>query len=258
MAGPTPQYTHVNQPPPPSPPSQFDPDRFSISTVSQTDIHASPAPRPRHVFTAPVTYHPAVPPPSFRAARVSLVYTPTQQYDHAGLVFVLPSSASSSDHQKQQPPDAHTVDRSTSWVKAGLEAKDGAVYLSVVTRAPGQWCDWSLHVLRGSGAGGAPFSSSSSGQLGYEIGTTVELVRKGNALLVHHVDEAGQPVLLRKVPWVFLDPEGGVLPEGGGAEEADPGGMAWIGAFAARPDPERRAGDDPLLVGFRGFEVETI
>ncbi|ETS81889.1 hypothetical protein PFICI_06891 [Pestalotiopsis fici W106-1] len=272
MADPA-QYTHVNQPPPPAS-AQFDPRSFYISAASKSDIHASPLPKPRHVFTAPVSYHPPLALSAFRRARISLVYTPTQQYDHAGLVMVLSgaqdggssSSSSSGENEQQQqgrqhgsspPADAKHVDRSTSWIKAGLEAKDGAVYLSVVVRAPGgAWCDWSLHVLRPSAAGDAPFSSSNSGQLGFEVGAAVELVRKGNALLVHYIDEAGQPVLLRKVPWVFLDGEERVLPENAGGRAGGP--VAWVGAFAARPDPEGRAADDALLVGFRDFEVEAV
>ncbi|KAH6652966.1 hypothetical protein BKA67DRAFT_568146 [Truncatella angustata] len=50
--------------------------------------------------------------------------------------------------------------------------------------------------------------------------------------------------MLRKVPWVFLDDHEG-------------GASAWVGAFAARPDPEGRAGGERLVVGFRGFQVET-
>lgn len=37
--------------------------------------------------------------------------------------------------------------RGTAWVKAGLEAKDGQVWLSVVTKTRDGWCDWSLGEL---------------------------------------------------------------------------------------------------------------
>ncbi|KAF3013586.1 hypothetical protein E8E14_011828 [Neopestalotiopsis sp. 37M] len=265
------QYTHVNQPPPHSS-AQFDPGHFVISAAPRSDIHASPVPEPRCVFTAPVSYHPALALSAFRRARISLVYTPAHQYDHAGLVMVLPEQQQARREEDKdyaaQAPDAVNVGRSTSWIKAGLEAKDGAVYLSVVVRPPGRgggsWCDWSLHVLRPSGAGGAPFSTPSDGQLGFEVGAAVELARKGHALLVNYIDEAGQPVLLRKVPWVFLDNDGGdmgrVLPEekNGDGREEEGGPVAWVGAFAARPDPEGQAAGEALLVGFRDFEVEAV
>ncbi|KAF7536182.1 hypothetical protein G7054_g4730 [Neopestalotiopsis clavispora] len=253
------QYTHVNQPPPHSS-AQFDPGHFVISAAPRSDIHASPVPKPRCVFTAPVSYHPPLALSAFRRARISLVYTPAHQYDHAGLVMVLPEQQQQAARRKEEEgeeeekdyaaraPDADNVGRSTSWIKAGLEAKDGAVYLSVVAQR----------------AGGAPFSTPSDGQLGFEVGAAVELARKGHALLVNYIDEAGQPVLLRKVPWVFLDNDGGdgerVLPEekNGDGREEEGGPVAWVGAFAARPDPEGQAAGEALLVGFRDFEVEAV
>lgn len=246
-----PEYTHVSQPDRPASLS-FDPQAFTISAPSKSDVHASPLPSPRYILNAPTSYHPALPLSSFRSARVSLTYTPRLQYDHAGLVLILPSIS----EPTLSLPTAENVTRGTAWVKAGLEAKDGHVYLSVVTKPGGGWCDWSLHSLPVGARG-------DSAELGGEVSMTVEFVRSKNALLVNHVagaleaggtEEPGKS-LLRKIPWVFLDEDDKVI-------EGDKGGdddrrKAWIGAFAARPDPEGQAGDERLQVKFRGLKIES-
>ncbi|KAH8195324.1 hypothetical protein TruAng_010517 [Truncatella angustata] len=217
---------------PPAHPNNTPDTTFTLSAPSGSDIHASPSRSPSYILTAPTAYyHPtSTPLSSFRRARLELHYTPTLQYDHAGLVLILPDPAS----DPSLPPSAETASGQTAWVKAGLEAKDGRVYLSVVTKPRGGWCDWSLH------AAGPPSA-------GAGMGAAVELVRAGHALLVNHVQAGGgaaATTMLRKVPWVFLDDHEG-------------GASAWVGAFAARPDPEGRAGGERLVVGFRGFQVET-
>ncbi|KAI1851042.1 hypothetical protein JX266_003707 [Neoarthrinium moseri] len=250
MSSAAPEFIHINQPSPPSTSSTpFDPAAFTLTAPSKTDIHASPVPAPRYIFTAPaVLGAPARPLAAFTRARVSFAYTPALQYDHAGLALLLGASSSDADGRPGQ------VGRHSAWVKAGLEAKDGAVWLSVVTKTAGGWCDWSLGALpdaEGAGAG-----------LGREVAVTIELERAKNALLVHHVRQRGgadgaegeeegdeHKTLIRKVPWVFLDAEDRVVAEG---DES----AAWVGAFAARPDPEGRAGEGGRLeVRFWNLEI---
>lgn len=239
------QYTHINQsPPPPS----FSPGSFSLCALSKSDIHASPLPQPRYILTAPTTFYPAFPRALFVSARVSFAYTPTLQYDHAGLVLILPEGASSSSVSSDSPyPSSQNVTKQTSWVKAGLEAKDGEVFLSVVTKTAGGWCDWSLH----------PIPPGRLLGLGNKVEATIEFVRSKNALHVNCVrrsqaegEEKEQTTMLRKIPWVFLDEHDGVV-------DRDDTRWAVLGAFAARPDPDGAALHQGLEVRFDGFAVQT-
>jgi hypothetical protein len=119
---------------------------------------------------------------------------------------------------------------------------------------------------------------------------TIVFTRSHNALLVEFEHPAGNPApappassvarqppkrtLLRKVPWVFLDDDDNDGDDNDddddeGAEEEKDGHhqdlTVWVGAFAARPDPEDWAvaalgpemGSLGLEVRFLGLAVET-
>ncbi|KAK9782562.1 hypothetical protein SCAR479_00905 [Seiridium cardinale] len=85
-------------------------------------------------------------------------------------------------------------------------AKDGQVYLNVVTKPANAWCDWSLHAFPGPAGASEP---------GRDVGATVESTRSKKALHVNHLD-SGETTLLGKIPWDFLDEEDSVFGEGDG------------------------------------------
>jgi hypothetical protein len=195
---------------------------------------------------------------------VSFSYVPRLQYDHAGLIFFAPSarrsdktppgSVEAAENDDVKHPDTHAP---RQWVKAGLEAKDGGVWVSVVAKTRDGWCDWSLGALPPGSYGEVETVGGEGGKgerekLGREVGATIEMSRSKNALMVYlvtHQGEQEERALIRKVPWVFLGVE-----EKSGGEDDD---VVCVGAFAARPDPEGAAGTEELDVRFTDFAVEV-
>jgi hypothetical protein len=133
-----------------------------------------------------------------------------------------------------------------------------------------------------TGLGGQTSSSRNSSS---SSSATIVFTRSHNALLVEFEHPAGSPApalpassvarqppkrtLLRKVPWVFLDDDDDDDDDDEGAEEQKEGHhqdlTVWVGAFAARPDPEDwevaalgpEMGSLGLEVRFLGLVVET-
>lgn len=115
----------------------------------------------------------------------------------------------------------------TKWVKSGIEFYKGRPMVSTVVKD--NWADWSLVAARGEK-------------------TTIELEREvedgvpGTTLCVYHV-EGDVRTPIREVTWIFHDMEDK---------------MCWVGAYAAKPQPNKDVPDKSLTVNFEGFEIETV
>ncbi|OQV01284.1 hypothetical protein CLAIMM_06667 [Cladophialophora immunda] len=202
--------------------------RFNLQAAPGTDIYATPVPPIRHVFSAPIVYR-RMPKQSFQFAGVTVRCRWAFQFDQGGLVFVIPRTANPEpDARNAQNPTQHP-----EWVKVGFEVNDGAAYVSVVAKSHENWCDWSLVPLSS-----VPASSE-------EVEVSLQLTREKNALMVWWVPRREDKVLIRKVPWVFLETED--------AQDSE----AWVGVYCARPDPdnEARKGQASLVVAFEGLDV---
>ncbi|KAF7547463.1 hypothetical protein G7046_g9002 [Stylonectria norvegica] len=187
----------------------------------KSDIYASPGPPQLHVFTAPVTCT-RIKKSSFSLARVTVSARWMLQFDQGGLIFEIPTAGDA---------DASTAKTfHPAWIKIGIEMNNGAPYVSIVGKPKNGWCDWSLVPV--------------DGKLGEEVSTTLELTRVKNALMVWMINGEAK-VLIRKVPWVFLDdPE---LSED-----------VLLGLYAACPDPDDASGGKNLDVKFTDFSFEII
>jgi regulation of enolase protein 1 (concanavalin A-like superfamily) len=208
-------------------------DIFTITANPGTDIWRKPP--TTDVFNAPTALPPAGPHPqrtsgplnAFLSARLSLNFTPQEQYDQGGLLLSLRRKSGSDNNNNNAPP--------TKWIKTGIELYNGAPRVSTV--GCDRWADWSVADL-------PPSSSSASGG---ETGWTTVVVEKdkdgnGTGLWVYRVAEgSGEKVPLREICWVFgEDPE------------------AWeveVHAMAARPEKEVQGG---LTVEFAGLEVKWV
>lgn len=214
-------FVHVNQSESTTS-SSFGPKTFTLSAASKTDIYCSPLPPSSYVFNAPIVYQ-KLQKTSFRSARLSLSFHASIQFDQAGLLFAIPTKSNPlADAQNSTTAESHPA-----WIKAGIEANDGKAWISVVARAPDAWCDWSL----------VPIPESR--ELPADAAVTIEVTRYKNALMIWTI-EGKERTLIRKVPWAFLDD---------GMESI------WIGAYAARPDPNAEASKE-LNVEFRDFTID--
>ena len=125
-------------------------------------------------------------------------------------------------------------DGSEKWVKTGIEFYGNRANVSTV--AADRWADWSL----------LPLSHSGSGNM-----VTIEIAReeKGDTLgpaLWIYVIEGVERRPIREVSWFF--------------EDADGGPEAWIGLYAAKPNPDTIPGHekDELDVMFTHFVVTCV
>ncbi|KAL1840263.1 hypothetical protein VTJ49DRAFT_641 [Mycothermus thermophilus] len=205
---------------------------FTITAAPGTDIWRKPP--TTDVFNAPT----ALPSPSstnttlrttgplttFRSARLSFNFTPTAQYDQAGLLLSFRRRGTTTT----TPP--------AKWIKTGVELYNTLPRLSTV--ACDNWADWSVADLH-----------PATTKAGQEVGWTTVLVEKdkdgnGTGMWVYRLAsnaETGEEekVPLREICWVF------------GLEELD----EWeveVSAMAARPEKGVTEG---LVAEFRGLEV---
>ncbi|KAK9424560.1 putative Beta-xylosidase C-terminal Concanavalin A-like domain-containing protein [Seiridium unicorne] len=218
------RWIRVNQPATEA--STFTPTEFTLSASPKTDVYASPLGETLHVYSAPIV-HASFVKSSFRLARVSFSFTPTLQFDQGGLLFTIPTIG----NPEPAEDNANTPSSHPAWVKIGIETNDGEPCLSVVGKAKTGWCDWSLAPLPVKG-------------LGKEVRATVEVTRVKNALMVYFVQDETR-TLTRKIPWVFLD-------------DVELSATAWVGAYAARPDPDGASAGKSLLVSFRDLHIENV
>lgn len=216
-----PSFTHVNHSPDTqstkSPP-------LSLSAPPKSDIYASPGPPELYVYTAPVVYR-RVPKSDFSLARVTVSARWHLQFDQGGLVFTIPTI----ENPNPDASNARTSASHPAWIKVGIEINDGAPCVSIVGKARNGWCDWSL----------VPLDT----ELGEEAAATLELTKFKNALMVWMV-KSDTKVLIRKLPWVFLD-DAGLSTD------------VLVGIYAAQPDPDNKAGGRDLKVSFSNFCLET-
>jgi len=197
---------------------------LSLSAPPKSDIYASPGPPPLFVYTAPVVCR-RVKKSCFSLARVTVSAKWTLQFDQGGLVVTIPTLNNAN-------PDAssgNVAESHPAWVKVGIEVNDGAPCVSIVGKSRNGWCDWSL----------VPLEKSSEA-----VSATLELTRFKNALMVW-LSKEGSRVLIRKVPWVFLD------------DEALSDDML-VGIYAAQPDPDDKSGGKGLEVSFSNFRLEEV
>ncbi|KAH6632211.1 hypothetical protein F5144DRAFT_602959 [Chaetomium tenue] len=207
-------------------------DTFNITANPDTDIWRKPP--TTDVFNAPTALPPSTTPHpqrtsgplnAFLSARLSLNFTPQEQYDQGGILLSLRRHTD----PKNTPP--------AKWIKAGIELYNGAPRVSTV--ACDRWADWSVADLRPAPGGSGPPSSQS------ETGWTTVVVEKdkdgnGTGVWVYWIAEGSEEkVPLREICWVFGDE-----PE------------AWeveVHAMAARPNKEAQGA---LTVEFAGLEVK--
>ena len=199
-----------------------------LSAGSKTDIYATPIPPTHHTFSAPIVYR-QIHLSALKSARVTVTAPWTLQYDQGGLILVLPSSNNPSpDGQNATSESTHP-----EWVKAGVEMYEGKPYLSVVGKPRNGWCDWSLSVIPPSSVGDSK--------------VTLEMTKHRNALMIWCLGSDGEKTFVRKVPWVFLHEAN---PELGNKQE-----FAYVGLYAARPDPSSEANGGKLDVHFTDFDI---
>lgn len=119
------------------------------------------------------------------------------------------------------------ADRTPSkWIKTGIEFYAGAPYVSTVTKD--SWADWSLV------AAGIVDSRQ----------VTLEMARDAHeGTLWIYVVVAGQGeeqrIPVREVTWMLSEPEQEIL----------------VGVYVAKPT---KGGEDELVVGFKGWELELL
>lgn len=230
-------YSHVNF----SPAAGTPPDvaaavasggSFTILAPPKSDIYAQPVPPATHDYNAPVVFR-RMPKASFVSARLTVSAAWEHQFDQGGFLFTVPTKSNPN-------PDAVSgAVRAThpAWIKAGIETNDGFPCVSIVARAPGGWCDWSLLPLFDCPVGHGAVTPA-----------TLEFCRFHNALkifLVRGHGPAEQKTLIRKVPWVFLD------------DAPELGPDALVGVFAAQPDPDNASAGRSLEVTFSDFHIQT-
>ncbi|EAQ87687.1 hypothetical protein CHGG_04306 [Chaetomium globosum CBS 148.51] len=217
-------------------------DTFTITANPDTDIWRKPP--TTDVFNAPTALPPSTTPHpqrtsgplnAFLSARLSLNFTPQEQYDQGGILLSL--------RRRTDTPTTTTNTTTTpppKWIKAGIELYNGAPRVSTV--ACDRWADWSVADLRAPGS--APAPAPASGSKG-ETGWTTVVVEKdkdgnGTGVWVYWVAEGSEEkVPLREICWVFGD-------------EPD----TWeveVHAMAARPNKEAQGA---LTVEFAGLEVK--
>ena len=156
----------------------------------------------------------ALPTQSFHKARVTFSVSWSVLSDQGGLIFVLPSPSNPEPNGR----NARAKESFPRWVKAGIEINEGKPNLSVVARD--RWSDWSL----------VPVG---------EAKATVEMVRNHEDLQVA-VWKGEERTAIRDVPCIF--------------KEAETEDVAWVGVYAARPDPGNESKGE-LEVHFEGLEV---
>ncbi|KAK4150787.1 hypothetical protein C8A00DRAFT_36614 [Chaetomidium leptoderma] len=221
---------------------------FTITAGPGTDIWRKPP--TTDVFNAPI----ALPPPneggggprplrttgpltSFLSARLSLNFTPQQQYDQGGILL--------SFHRRHTttttttPSSTTTASPPQKWIKSGIELYNGHPRLSTVSCD--NWADWSVADLHQHPTSSQQEEGSSSAS---ETGWTTMLIEKdkdvnGTGVWVYRVTDEGEKVPLREICWVFGD-----RPEEWDVE---------VHAMAARPEKAAQGG---LVVEFGGLEVE--
>lgn len=208
-----------------------EPRTLALSAESKTDIYATPIPPTHHTFSAPIVYRQILL-STFKSARVTVTAPWTLQYDQGGLILIIPSS----NNPSPDGQNATSVSTHPEWVKAGIEMYEGKPYLSVVGKPRDGWCDWSLSTI--------PQSSSGESQV------TLEMTKYKNALMIWCLGPDNEKTLVRKVPWVFLHE---VNPDLGDKRES-----AYVGLYAARPDPSSQANDNKLDVHFTDFDIDLI
>ena len=203
----------------------------TLSIPPSTDIYATPSPNLSHTYTAPIL-HRLISKRSFESARVTVSAPWKFIYDQGGLIFTIPSPSN------PKPDGSNTTSQPDhpQWVKCGIEMNDGRPCISVVGKQRLGWADWSLWPIDGElGEAWAPGSVAE---------VTLEILQYKNALKVLRIlkgeDGNEEKILVRKVPWVFLE----------GTEDE----KAFVGIYGARPDPNKEAGGY-LEVTFKDFQI---
>ncbi|KKY20772.1 hypothetical protein UCRPC4_g04044 [Phaeomoniella chlamydospora] len=203
---------------------------LSLKASPKTDIYATPVPPELHVYSAPIA-HRRIKTSSLSSTKTTVSGVWILQYDQGGLIITLPSR----ENPDPDASNATTWNMHPAWVKAGVEVQDGKPYISVVAKARNGWCDWSL----------VPTNTVNDRDSPLKI--TLEMTRYKNALLIWLIDGELGKVLVRKVPWVFLDDESN--------------DDAFIGVYAARPDPDNVGStlpdDGKLEVHFEDLQIIT-
>ncbi|KAK4145964.1 uncharacterized protein C8A04DRAFT_26125 [Dichotomopilus funicola] len=220
-------------------------ETFTIVAQPGTDIWRKPP--STDVFNAPTALPPSTPQPlrhtgpltSFLSARISLNFTPLEQYDQGGILLSLRRR---SDNNPSAPPP--------KWIKSGIEFYNN--YPRVSTVSCDRWADWSVADLV---PGSSSADSVSSTGKGKETGWTTIQIEKdkdgnGTGVWVYRIVRVGgcegeeTKVPLREICWVF------------GEEQLE----EWeveVSAMAARPEKNvSEGGEKELVVEFKGLEVK--
>ncbi|EFW98888.1 hypothetical protein CMQ_4740 [Grosmannia clavigera kw1407] len=205
---------------------------FTILAPPKSDIYAQPVPPVTHDYNAPAVFR-RIPKTSFVSAQLTIAGAWQHQFDQGGFLFTLPTK----DNPNPDAVSGAVHASHPAWIKAGIETNDGFPCVSIVARAHGGWCDWSLLPLFD-----APVSANTV------TSATLAFERYHNALKIFLVRGHGADAsrsLIRKVPWVFLDN----VPE--------LGQDVLVGVYAAQPDPENESSGKSFEVTFSGFQIHT-
>lgn len=197
-------------------------ETLKITAKPDTDIWRKPP--DIDAFNAPYTSLARKPLSAFSSAQLTFTYTPTTQYDQAGILLLFhPPSTNPSSQRK--------------WLKTGVELYNGSPRLSTV--ACDRWADWSVTPLPAAGL------DPTNGLVTATVRLEASVDHHGPSLWVYGVDAAGAKESLREVCWIFaLGKEGG---DDAGEWEVE------VAAMAARPNKEAT---DELEVQFSGIQVE--
>ncbi|KAL2143186.1 hypothetical protein VTI28DRAFT_264 [Corynascus sepedonium] len=216
---------------------------FNITAEPGTDIWRKPP--TTDVFNAPIALPPrgkdaaaplrhSGPLTSFLSARISLNFTPEEQYDQGGILLSFRRRQRADAVPPSSPPPP------PKWIKSGIEFYNGHPRLSTVSCD--NWADWSVADLS---------ATAQEAKAGQEIGWTTVSIEKdkdgnGTGLWAYQVLEGEgtsggeRKVPLREICWVF------------GQERLEDWDVE-VHAMAARPEKQAKGG---LVVEFSGLEVK--
>ncbi|KAL2169061.1 hypothetical protein VTG60DRAFT_6483 [Thermothelomyces hinnuleus] len=228
---------------------------FTITAGPGTDIWRKPP--TTDVFNAPIALPPAGATPlrhsgpltSFLSARLSLNFTPQEQYDQGGILLSFRQRRNDDndddDNNNNNRASSPAAGPPPKWIKSGIEFYNGRPRLSTVSCD--NWADWSVADLLPAEASGQSRSETGMGT-GAETGWTTISIEKdkdgnGTGVWVYRVLEDGNggetKVPLREICWVF------------GQERLEDWEVE-VHAMAARPEKKAKGG---LTVEFGDLKV---
>ncbi|SPO04061.1 uncharacterized protein DNG_06744 [Cephalotrichum gorgonifer] len=209
---------------------------LNISAAPGTDIWRKPP--SSNTFNAPYKTLDRKPLNSFSSAQLTATFTPTTQYDQAGLLLIFHPPATLSTPETLSHGGEN---KDKYWIKSGVEFYNAKPYVSTVTAA--HWADWSI----------TPHATTGAGE---RVDVTIVAQKStdvhGTSIWMYKVGPDGERQALREICWVFALDGQGEVGEGG------VGGEGWeveVAAYACRPDKEVSG---ELGAEFRDVKLEWV